>query len=868
MTSRFIVGIDLGTTNSAIFYVDTEKSKQTVEHLLIPQVGKHGTVERLPTLPSFLFFETKEKNTIGLWAREQGAQVPTRLVHSAKSWLSNPAANRKERILPFEAVHDEIKISPVEATTRYLSHLVEVWNEKIGKKETAFELEEQEVILTVPASFDEVARTLTVEAAHEAGFKHLTLLEEPQAAFYNWLMDHEASLFTEGDSILVCDVGGGTTDFSWIDVVEGGKLRRMAVGNHLLLGGDNMDATLAHSLSAGEELDPTQQLSLLHQARAAKEFLLSGEGTNFSVWIPGKGSNLVGGGVARELTIKDIETLLLDGFFGLYPFEEAIQLKRGSGLRHMGLSYESDPSITKHLAHFLHNNARKQKPRYILFNGGTLKPSIFQQRLIDSLNSWFPDTDPVEVLQSTTLDLAVAKGSAYYGRVRRGKGVRIEGGTPRSYYLGIEVEKSPEPCAVTLLPRGKEEGTRLLSEHIFSLLPNQPVSFQLYHSHTRLDDQPGQVISIDRQQLTPLPPLQTVLRFGTKDKSPIPVRVETHLTAIGTLELWLQSQKTEHRWKLEFHLRTVDRRLSDETLETSDLEPAKNEIKEAFAVGAQAKLKTVMSTVEKCLGKERKEWSPSLLRALFDTLLEHAEKRTLSSEYELRFWNLAGFFLRPGFGYPLDDFRIKELWKVILADIKKTKSEEVLIQQWICYRRIAAGLSKGQQIQLFNDMQKERVKDKKGSYLSMEKVRTLASLELVDLSQKIKMGRSLLQKICSGKGEASDYWALGRIGARQLFHGSVANVVPRERCEEWVRALLKTPSHPHLPFSLTMLARKVDAPHLNLSQELLTQLTPYLDKTDLSSLLLDERKLSFNEEQRLFGDSLPLGLFIEEPALQ
>jgi len=867
LTSPFIVGIDLGTTNCAVAYYDRQKAHLIPQLFRIPQAGKHGHEDLLPLLPSYLYLDEPEGLLIGMWAKTEGSRTPTRVIQSAKSWLSNSAADRKEKILPFDAFDPQRRLSPVEASTFLLNHIRQMWNRQFAKTEAKYELEEQEIILTVPASFDEVARSLTVEAAVKAGLKRLTLLEEPQAAFYSWLLEHGKNRFSPGETILICDVGGGTTDFTLIDVVAGEKeleLRRMSVGKHLLLGGDNMDAALCHAIESrlGRELDSTQHLSLLHQVRSAKESIFSDTHVDrCSLFLAGKGSQVIGGSVALELTKKETEHLLVEGFFGLYSFEDALQLTRGSGIRQMGLNYEAEPSITKQLAYFLFKSGNQKKPDYLLFNGGAMKPMLFQHRIVDSLDRWF-DGKAVQILPSHSLDLAVARGAAYFGWLRHSNGSCIGGGIPRSYYLEVTLEQHKK--ALTLLPRGAREGVRVVSQHLFNLMPNQPVSFQLYHSNTRLHDQEGDLIEIEEEELTVLPPIQTICKYGKKEqKEPISVQLEVDLTPIGTLELFLKAQHTDHKWKLEFQVRQEDRgkRAADETFEIAHLETARQEVREAFALGMQAKLNTLMASLEHLLEQERRKWSPSILRALYEEVMTQAGKRLLSTSYESRFWNLAGFFLRPGFGYPLDDFRVKELWKIILADLKKQKTEEVEIQQWICYRRIAAGLSKGQQIQLFNELLNSKTK-KKG-YAYAEHVRALAALELVDTAAKSKLGTTLLKKILSGKGEPCDYWALGRLGARQLFHGTAANVITPSVCENWVKALIHTPaaSHDHLPFTLAMLARKTQVREIDLSPSLLDQVAPLLKEDQ--DLLFHERELTQQEQERFFGDSLPTGLSVK-----
>lgn len=861
------VGIDLGTTNSVAAYFEGDSLKL----FRIPQLNAHGVVEPLTTLPSFYYLAEPEElpgsgYAVGEWAREQGAKVPTRLIHSAKSWLSNSAANRKERILPFESAEESRRLTPIEVSAAFLRHIREAWNSRFKD----FPLEDQEVVLTVPASFDEAARTLTVEAARLAGIQHLTLLEEPQAAFYNWLREQQGKLETlkEGETILVCDVGGGTTDFSLIQVVRSPKgigFQRMAVGRHLLLGGDNMDAALCHYVETriDESLDTTQWLTLRHQARAAKEMLLSGQ-KRFSFWIPGKGSQVVGGGKSAEITEEEVAALLLDGFFGLYSFDAARVLVQGSGIRNMGLPYERDPSITKHLAVFLNH---QQKPNYILFNGGVMKTPLFRQRVIDSIDKWFPGFPPLQALNTSSLDYAVGKGAAYYGKVRQGEGIRIGGGIPRTFYLKIEGEK-----VVTLVPRGTEEGTELISEHLFSLLPNTPVSFELYHSHTRIADQAGDVIPFENEEMTPLPSIETSLRFGANQENRIPVKLCIKLTEIGTLELWLFSTQTEHRWKLEFQLNrfSKEKRREDETYDQSFLETAKKTLMEGFAVGGSQKLKVLMPSLENVIQRPRSEWPLGILRGLFEPLLNQAEKRSLSPTYAVRFWNLAGFLLRPGRGYPLDDFRVSKLWKLILADSKTSAPEDVHVQKCICFRRISAGLLKGQQMQIFNELfplvydkkKKCLLVRRRGGSAYTEQIRTLASLELVETNLKVKLGSALVQRIIASQGEPCDFWALGRLGARELMHGTAANICPKAICEEWIAQLVKL-SDPQLVFPLALMGRKSDCRELNLSPPSLEKIAEYLEThagTSELALFKSDRELSFEEKEKYFGDSLPHGL--------
>lgn len=918
---RYVIGIDLGTTNCCVSYVDTANPTLSIQPFSVPQLTAAGQIQAQATLPSFCYLTTPQewppgalnlpwKNQdqffIGAFSQEQGAKVPTRLVQSAKSWLCHPAANRRDKILPFECTDAGLRISPIEATAHYLRHIKEAWNHLMARGNPESEFEEQEIILTVPASFDEIARTLTAEAAKLAGFVKMTLLEEPQAAFYSWISQHENVWMEQlhpAECVLVCDVGGGTTDFSLMEVSEKeGKhtIERMAVGDHLLIGGDNMDAALAHFLEKkikdsdrSIELNTTQWLQLRHEARAAKEKLLthaSDQENHVKILIQGAGSSVIKGSISTDLSMEEVSKLLLEGFFGQYRWEEALQLRKAHGLRAMGLPYEDDPSITKHLAAFLKQS--NKKPDYVLFNGGSMKALPFQKAILESLSQWFPEKQ-MKALPSVNLDLAVARGAAYYGKARRGLGVRIGGGAARGYYLAIEVKKGVEK-ALTLLPRGSEEGSFYESDQTFWLAPNTPVVFNLYSSHVRLHDKSGDLVDIDAQEMQPLPSIQTVLRFGKKsgngESEKIPVHLQIGLTAIGTLELSLKSQKTEHQWALQFQLKSssgqdnslaaLEKERSDETFDANYLQAAGQRLQEMYEGKNGVSPERIMENLETILELPRRDWSLSILRGLWQPLLKQSERRKMSAEHEARWWNLAGFFLRPGFGYPLDDFRIKELWKVILSDAKYVKTGEHQIQSWICTRRIAGGLNKGQQMQLANELLstilnkrgKIEVKGKADIYLYSEKIRALGAMEFIEIPFKIKLGNAILERLAAEEEVKANYWTLGRLGARHLLYGSAANVVPREVCEKWVEALLRIAKNnkknsDEIVFVISQLARKTDHRELNLSdkcvQEVLDCFAESSLKERLQQLLQQETHLTQHEQDLLFGEKLPAGLSLE-----
>lgn len=918
---RYLIGIDLGTTNSAVAFCDTEKPHVPIELFAIPQLTAPGKVNALPTLPSFCYllgesewppgslklpWKEETETFVGQWAKLQGARVPTRLVQSAKSWLCNVAANRRDKILPLEVADLAQRLSPVEAAARYLGHIREAWNATMAKNNPQASLEEQEVIVTVPASFDEVARTLTVEAARLAGFGRLTLLEEPQAAFYSWIAQNEKDWqadFQAGECILVCDVGGGTTDFSLIEVQsKDGQLgfQRLAVGNHLLLGGDNMDATLAHQLEAqlGEHvLSPTQWLQLQAAVRTAKETLLASEADSDRVYpivLQGTGSAVVSGSLSLALQRREIEDLLLTGFFGRYSLEEALQLQRSQGIQTMGLPYEAEPSITKHMAHFLQQTkafSKLSKIDYILFNGGVLKPKIFQNSLVESLTLWFKGQPP-QVLPSYNLDLAVAHGAAYFGKVRRGLGTSIGGGLPRTYYLELDVTRPDgtiERCALTLVPRGSEEGYLFEVQETVSLRANAPVTFALLASNVRLNDRPGELIVLNSQEIQRLAPIQTILRFGKSSvgaeiERKLPVRLGVRLTEVGTLELWLTSQVSNHRWELAFQLRAMtgqedqllvlETKRQDETFASGELQGAQQIIEECFKENSGIKPSRLMEQLETAIGLSKLEWPPSVLRALWDPLLRVATQRKRSPEHETRWWNLVGFVLRPGFGVALDDFRLKEFWKIYLADSKSTRSQECQVQIWICCRRIAGGLGNGQQTQLASewitdlfDKKTRQIAEKRKNeaYAYAEKIRALGSFERLDIPLKARIGDSLVHRLCQAEWTAAEVWALGRIGARQPLYASAGQVIPRDTCERWIKTLLSKVSvdHPLAPLLFGELARKTAHRELNIHKQLIDAILARYSNEQLAHCLHEGGAWTKTESEQLWGDQLPPGLILE-----
>lgn len=594
MAARYALGIDLGTTNSVLSYAPLDDTAAAPQVLPIPQLTAPGTVESRPLLPSFVYlagdhdrgqpgydlpWATGRDYVVGEWARKQAAENATRTVAAAKSWLTHSRVDRRKPILPWNAPEEVAKISPVEASRRYLEHLVAAWHHAFPDAPFA----EQSIALTVPASFDAAARELTREAALAAGFpESFILLEEPQAAVYAWLADVGDGwrrMLSVGDSLLVCDIGGGTTDFTLIEVAgEAGALalQRAAVGNHTLVGGDNMDLALAHHAAGlfdkqGVKLDAWQSVGLWHSCRAAKETLLADGGPDKQpISVLGRGSRLIGGTVSTELARDDVMQLLVDGFFPPCSSDAKPVKQRASGFRELGLPYESDTAVTRHLAAFLSahgvfNNAGA-RPLHVLFNGGVFKAETLRYRVLDVLESWSAGSRSALALEANTdLDCSVARGAAFYARSKLAGGIRIRGGTARSYYVGIEsaglaIPGAPRPLrALCVVPFGMEEGTEVdVPSDEIGLVVGEPAEFRFFSSAVRKDDKPGDLVGRwSEDEIIETDTLATELPATAEadDYGYVPVRFQARITELGVFELWCASVNGTGRWKLEFSVR-------------------------------------------------------------------------------------------------------------------------------------------------------------------------------------------------------------------------------------------------------------------------------------------------------------------------
>jgi molecular chaperone DnaK (HSP70) len=876
------IGIDLGTTNSALAYIDEGQAEDRdfppVHIFETPQLVAAGRVEPRRTLPSFLFLE--EGQPVGVYAREQGAIVPTRLVHSAKSWLSNPDVDRTAKILPWDSQETGRVLSPVEVSARFIAKFREEWDRAKGVP-----LADQDIVLTVPASFDEEARELTVMAAREAGLERLTLLEEPAAAFYSWIANNLAQsrkkLF-DGQTVLICDVGGGTSDFSLIRVSRKGDLvefTRTAVGKHLLLGGDNLDLTLAWLVETklGVPLSIRQRSGLRRQCTAAKEKLL-GDASLESVEITvlGSGSALIGKSLKTEILREEALELALEGFLPFTQRGEPPKEEKRSLFRELGLPYVSDPAITRHLNAFLEPTG--QVPDAILFNGGFFIPEILRARAADVVGQWYGRRP--EILENSELDLAVARGAAYYSYVRStGSGVLVRGGLPRTYYIALGEPRDGKFPAVCLVPRGTEEGASIeIDNDALQLVANRPVAFRLYSSLTRADDKLGDVLefSTGDADLHTHAPLHAVIRFGKKaEERLIPVKLGAKLTEIGTLETWCESKIGDNRWRLQFELR---KQAAAEPAERKAVavvsEPALKSslelVSTVFSPTAKSPIapEEVPARLEQTMGLGKNSWPLSAIRQLADAFLAAADGRKKSPAYEIRWLNLCGFCLRPGFGYPGDDFRLEQARRIYAAGLTHGNQVQCEVEWWIFWGRLAGGLNRNQQTDVYQRLsgfllpRGAKKPPRINAALLREMWRTVSSLELLPVGAKTELGETLLKRVKIGDFKESELWCLSRLAARKLFYGPTNLVIPPAAVARWVDALINIPTAGD---ALAAMSRRTDDPMRDLplaTREAVSRKLQTLPHAARLAAVLEGEE-DDSALGRIFGEELPSGLVLE-----
>lgn len=916
--SRYVIGIDLGTSNCAVAFTEPGAGANArVQDFPVPQLVRPGEVSPRPLLPSAVYAPIANEfpegslalpwggptKVTGEFARWQAGRVPGRVVTSAKSWLIHQGVDRQADILPWGATSDVPRMSPVAAQAALLRHLAEAWNHAHPDAPLA----QQEVVLTIPASFDEAARALTLQAARDAGFElnRLSLLEEPQAAFYDFTArnrDALAKALADVKLVLVVDVGGGTTDFSLVQVAmlpEGPALRRVAVGEHLLLGGDNMDAALARVIESrtGAKLNGAQWAQAVAVARSVKEEVLAvpsphrGEGQGegpVKVTIASAGSKLIGGTLSAELTRDEIIDVTARGFFPTVTAESMPTVAKRGAVVELGLPYAADAAITRHVVAFLRSHVGPSprpsphggevalaRPDAILLNGGVFNSPVLTQALVDSVSNIWPGQPKIPLLPHDSLDLAVARGAAYSGLARKALGKKIGGGAPRAFYVSVGGNK-----AVCLVPRGLEEGeTVTLADRTFTLTLGRPVQFQLFSTTADRLDKAGDVIELNDESLKSLPPIHTILS-GQKGAT-VQVHLVCTLTEVGTLAL--SCVAGEQRWRLEFELRGAAK---SQTLTVTESMPARFseatlEVERVFGtrpLPVEPKdVKNLFRTLEKILGP-REQWTVPVLRELWTPLWAGVGKRRRSPDHEKVMFQLLGYSLRPGVGYPLDDWRVGQTFTIFKDLLTNHGEQPIWIEFWVLWRRIAGGLDEAAQLAIWKLLQphllrrvplglpppKEKLKGIQPQGLE-EMVRCAASLELLHPQHKVELGGWIVTRLKSPETAGGPWaWALGRLGARLPVYGAAHRVVSAETAAEWAGVLLALDPKKHdgARFALTQLARKTGDRSRDLDDALRARVLTALTDAPASwrQLVADVVQLSTDDEARALGDTLPAGL--------
>lgn len=921
-----IVGIDLGTSNCAVAFADpSQGAGAPVIDFAIAQLVQPGQVAPRPLLPSTLYVPGEHElapgatglpwgdspgMVAGEFARWQGARVPGRLVASAKSWLCHSGVDRSAPILPWGAPAGMTKISPVHASALLLGHIASAWNHAHPEAPLA----EQEVIVTVPASFDEVARALTVNAAREAGLEKFTLVEEPQAAFYDFSARHRddlAEALSGVRLVLVVDVGGGTLDLTLIEVgvdADGPALRRIAVGDHLMLGGDNMDAALARMVEErlsgdGRKLGAMQWTQLVQATRAAKEILLGEDGPErHRITLAGEGSRLIGRTLSTDITRGEAERLLLDGFLPFCASDDIPQRAPRIALQEFGLPFAQDPAITRHVVGFLRQHAAAAfaalgsadgedrslpRPDAILLNGGVFNASRIRDRLVEVLSSWWPESPPLPLLQHDSLDRAVARGAACYGLVRRGLGRRIAGGAARALYVGMAGKRDDDgTSALCLIPRGHEEGHPLeLNDRSFTLALGRPVQFPLFSTTSDRIDRAGDLVAID-DSFHALPPIHTLLKGAGTGKT-VPVHLRATLTELGTLELSCVSNVTDERWRLEFELRAAGARNRATVTESmpAQFDDARAVVDRVFGSKPQQvdlkEVKDIVRTLERAIGP-RETWSLPLLREFWGTLFAGAKRRRRSEHHERVFLQLTGYCLRPGFGYPLDEWRCEQTFALFAEGVAHGGDQKVWREFWVLWRRIAGGLEEPQHAVIWSFLKPHlarRIPPQPPKNLPKPKgvqpegldemVRTAASLEHLDAAEKVLLGNWITERIQDPGTRGGPWaWALGRLGARVPIFGSGHRTVDPGQAQPWLEMLLQSGLGltDGSAFAAVQIARLTGDRTRDLDEDILQRTLRALRSGDTPErwlqVLRDVTALEAADEARALGDTLPIGLML------
>jgi molecular chaperone DnaK (HSP70) len=850
---RYAIGIDLGTTNCVLAWVDLRAPGSASAVLALPQLHGFDTLIDSPLLPSFFYYCTEQEAAqaqldpfgaqtveepsgyvVGTMARERMSTLPGRVIQSAKSWLAHAGVDRESRILPFgsEEIAAELRLSPVEASAAYLEYLKRAWDHAFAHEEDAAAFAHQHIVVTVPASFDEGAQALTRKAAELAGYPgSFRLLEEPQAAFYDWLGEAAGevgqppgarllaalpALAHACQTVLVCDIGGGTSDFSLFRIAPPASadalpaIERIAASDHLLLGGDNIDLALAHLLEPaflpqGEErLSRRQWMHLLPQARALKERVLDEDGApdeTFRVSIPGEGTALFSGAMSAAVSRQAVRRTVLDGFFPEVEADARPQVRR-AGLREIGLPYAADGAISRHLAAFLDG----RRVDALLCVGGTLRPRPLQERLLALVGRWQGQSPARLALQD--MSLAVARGAARFASLAEGARERIGGGYPRSVYLELQADRDAmQAPLVCVLPQGFEEGGRLaLETPAFELLVNRPVRFSACTSNRRPQDRAGDIVMLDRAAFHPLPPLYATIvvdadAFSARKAAEqrLGVRLEGELTELGVLRLALVGVRGEGRWDLEFNLRKPlaepaqregegeRARVEPPPVATGAIEAARSRITLFYgkkqAPGAAQTPKALVRDLEGILRREREGWSVPLLRALWPELHPGMTRRNRSLAHENAWLYLAGYLLRPGYGDELDAWRMTQLWECFDLGLAHRREKSAQSNWWMMWRRTAGGLQSEQQERVF-EAAWPQIRRAEAEFV--EGTRLLGSLERIATERKLELAARLFETVLGGRAAKQPhvFWALGRVLSRVPLYTAAETVIPPLAVEE------------------------------------------------------------------------------------
>jgi molecular chaperone DnaK (HSP70) len=906
-SARYSIGIDLGTTNSALAFVPLDRDARS-EILPIPQFEGPGVIADAATLPSFLYLPDEGAQWfVGRLARAMAGDRPGRVAHSAKSWLCHHAADRSAPFLPWgsDDVARAEKISPIRACALILRHLRNAWNDRFAAEGADFD--EQAVTITVPASFDAVAQRLTLDAAHEAGYPQtVRLLEEPQAAFYHWLerAAGERGNFG-GQHVLVVDIGGGTSDFSLFASHAGDpngepSIKRIAVSDHILLGGDNMDMALAHRLEPqlvddAERLSGTQWALLVARCRDIKEQALASDGPAdeaFAITLPGRSASLFAGARSARIARAEIEELVLDGFFPeVYADERPLQKKAAIG--EWGLPYAADPAVTRHLAAFL---CDRPPVGAVLFNGGSVAPPALRERIMREIGKWQAGSAPM-MLHASEPDLAVARGAARFGKIVRSGAERIEAGNAHAIFLeaqraaSAEDEPNGTPSLVCVLPRNApSEVTVDIRGPALELRINRPVRFRTYYSNREGTRRPGEVVRWNERDFHELPPLETVAKAAPADRAAadrvVPVRLSAKLNELGLLEVSCVSidPGVRQTWPLEFNLRPHEAG-RDAPAATADARPnaapaaldaAYKRITSMFGqpLNRHDKLTAtrLIKSLETILGVQKSEWNVGLVRSLWAALEACMAMRKTSVEHEEAWLILAGFLLRPGFGAALDDVRIDRLWSLRESGLCYP-SKAVQLQAYILWRRVSGGLSHERQEAIL-DAELPALRQQKSP--APELVLLAGSLERVDPALKAELVERFIAAASADAQENKHYAhylaALALLLNRTPLYAGPETVVEPELVEEAFAAFSPLDwSGPKLRELQTLFlraARLINNRSLDLPKAVRNRIADKLEKSGVPPAktisLLQYVPMERAERVGLFGESLPHGLILRE----